>query len=362
MRIHIMNLQDGDRLTADTFSDAGLHVLGQGTVLKSEDITLLMQHRVDYVDIEPREEEITEAEFFAAAAVHSTRMNGDIPPEEEMKSQFVQTVHNYQSAFLEALTVGKFNATMVDDALQPMVEGLDEQKDVVHLLMMLERDDVNNYTHSIQVGLLSFYMATWLGYSPKECYQISRGGYLHDIGKCKVSHRIRNKTEPLTPDEQLEYQRHTIYGHDIIKSSMRDEATALVALQHHEREDGSGYPMQIKKDEIHPYTQIVSVADVYISMRSGDFGSSNPNLINNLRDIYSMGFGKLNEKPVQALMQHLLPNFIGKQVLLSNGEKGVIVMNNPSDIFKPLIKVESEQYRDLSKERSLSIDDLIINS
>lgn len=58
-----MNLQDGDRLTADTFSDAGLHVLGKGTVIRGEDITLLMQHRVDYVDIESREEEITEAEF-----------------------------------------------------------------------------------------------------------------------------------------------------------------------------------------------------------------------------------------------------------------------------------------------------------
>lgn len=89
-----------------------------------------------------------------------------------MKSQFIQTVHNYQNAFLEALTVGKFNATMVDDALQPMVEGLDEQKDVVHLLMMLERDDVNNYTHSIQVGLLSFYLANWLGYSQKRVIRL----------------------------------------------------------------------------------------------------------------------------------------------------------------------------------------------
>ncbi|MDT0122632.1 HD domain-containing protein [Paenibacillus sp. RRE4] len=370
MRIHIMNLQDGDRLTADTFSDAGLHILGKGTVIRSEDITLLMQHRVDYVDIELREEGITEAEFFAASMKHASesRSNssssgtstGEQPPEEEMKSQFLQTVHNYQNAFLEALTVGKFNATMVDDALQPMVDGLDEQKDVVHLLMMLERDDVNNYTHSIQVGLLSFYIASWLGYSQEECYKISRGGYLHDIGKCKVSLRIRNKTEPLTAEEQLELQRHTIYGHEIIKSSMTDEATALVALQHHEREDGSGYPMQLGKGEIHPYTQIVSVADIYIGMRTGKHGASNPNLINNLRDIYGMGFGKLNEKAVQALMQHLLPNFIGKQVLLSNGEKGVIVMNNASDIFKPLIKVESEQYRDLSKERTLSINELLI--
>lgn len=79
-----MNLQDGDRLTADTFSDAGLHVLGKGTVIKGEDITLLMQHRVDYVDIESREEEITEAEFFAAAAKHASGITTkEEPPEEE---------------------------------------------------------------------------------------------------------------------------------------------------------------------------------------------------------------------------------------------------------------------------------------
>lgn len=328
-----MNLQDGDRLTADTFSDAGPHILGKGTVIRSDDITLLMRHRVDYVDIELRDEGITEAEFFVASMKQtqgsSDSTNGtsskEQPPEEEMKSQFLQTVHNYQNAFLEALTVGKFNATMVDDALRPMVEGLDEQKDVVHLLMMLERDDVNNYTHSIQVGLLSFYIASWMGYSQSESYLISRGGYLHDIGKCKVSHRIRNKTEPLTADEQLELRRHTIYGHEIIKNSMTDEATALVALRHHEREDGSGFPMRLGKGEIHPYTQIVSVADIYIGMRSGNHGASNPNLINNLRDIYSMGFGKLNEKPVQALMQDSSPNFIGKQVSASAMEKKVLL-------------------------------------
>lgn len=359
LRIHILSLQDGDRLSADTFSDAGLHVLGKGTVLKSDDITLLMQHRVEYVDIVDREqgEPVANGD---TAAVDVPGISKEEPPEEEMKPQFIQTVHNYQNAFLEALTVGKFNATMVDDALQPMVDGLDEQKDVVHLLMMLERDDVNNYTHSIQVGLLSFYIAIWLGYSQAESYVISRGGYLHDIGKCKVSHRIRNKLEPFTLEEQLEYQRHTIYGHDIIKSSMTDETTALVALQHHEREDGSGYPQMLDHKDIHPYTQIVSVADVYIGMRSGKHGSSNPNLINNLRDIYAMGFGKLNGKAVQALMQHLMPNFIGKQVVLSNAEKGVIIMNNSSDIFKPLVKVESGQYRDLSKERNIDIKELKI--
>ncbi|MNY80140.1 hypothetical protein D3C86_2210540 [compost metagenome] len=62
---------------------------------------------------------------------------------------------------------------------------------------------------------------------------------------------------------------------------------------------------------------------------------------------------------VQALTGHLLPGFVGKNVQLSNGEVGTIVMNNPLDMFRPLVKVENV-FKDLSRERSLSVEEIIM--
>ncbi|WP_138493710.1 HD-GYP domain-containing protein [Paenibacillus pinistramenti] len=355
MKVSVMDLQHGDRLIQDTFNSVGLHILGKGAVIKAEDIALLLRHQVEHVEIEERAPQPG-----GAAAEVDPAAEEAVRAEKTIKPRFDFTVQNYQSAFLNALVNGHFDSSRVDHAYAPMVDELAVHKDVVRLLLMLERDDVNNYTHSIQVGTLSYYIASWLGYTKEECYQISKGGFLHDIGKCRVSLRIRYKEESLTPQEWKEYQKHTVYGYDLIQNSNMDQTTALIALQHHEREDGSGYPNGLVKQEIHPYAQIVAVADEYVSMREKNDSDKPNNLIANLKEMYALSFGKLNEKPVHTLIQHLLPNFIGKKVHLSNGEQGTIVMNNLSDMFRPLVKVDSNVYRDLSKSRSLEIEEVLL--
>jgi putative nucleotidyltransferase with HDIG domain len=329
----------------DTFNSVGLHVLPKGTIVYQEEITLLMRHRIDYVDIEPR-----------SIAMDNEGTN----LEQSLNGNFDLAIQNYESIFLEALSNGSFTQSDVDLTLQPLLEKMDEHKDVVSLLLLLEREDVGTYNHSLQVGLLSFYIATWLGYTKEERYEISRAGYLHDIGKSQIDPSILNKTGILTPEETEELKRHTSYGYDIILKSMNDEKTALVALQHHEFEDGTGYPNMLRKADLHPYTLIVAVANAYVGMTSARVNQPKQGLITVLRKVHELGFGKLNGNAVQALIGHLLPNFVGKSVQLSNGEQGTIIMNNPLDIFKPLVKVDESTFRDLSKERNLTVEEVFI--
>ena len=335
-----MDLKPGDHLRMDTFSSRGLHVLPKGSRLQLEEIAKLIQHGVDYVDIETVQEEpapSSRTSIIQAAA-----------------SSFDTTIDGFESLYMEALSKGSFNQSVVDDILQPTLSTLDKHKDVVTLLLLLDREDNYTYNHSLQVGMLSYYLASWLGYSKTECYEIGRAGYLIDIGKCRISPAILNKPGKLTPDEYEEIKLHTVYGHEIIQNSMNDPFTALVALQHHEREDGSGYPRQLTKTEIHPYAQIAAVADIYSAMTTHRVYQSKQELISVLREINSLSFGKLNGKPVQAFINHLMPNFIGKRVLLSTGDMGVIVMNNPLDVFRPLVQSEGK-FLDLSRERKIDV-------
>ncbi|OMF98930.1 HD-GYP domain-containing protein [Paenibacillus sp. FSL R7-0337] len=340
MRVHVMDLKPGDHLQMDTFSSRGLHVLPKGSRLQMEEIAKLIQHGVDYVDIDTVQEEPAPS---SRTSIIQAATNS-----------FDTMIDGFESLYMEALSKGSFNQSVVDDILQPTLSSLDKHKDVVTLLLLLDREDNYTYNHSLQVGMLSYYLATWLGYSKSECYEIGRAGYLIDIGKCRISPAILNKPGKLTPDEYEEIKLHTVYGYEIIQNSMNDPFTALVALQHHEREDGSGYPKQLTKTAIHPYAQIAAVADIYSAMTTHRVYQSKQELISVLREINSLSFGKLNGKPVQAFINHLMPNFIGKRVLLNTGDMGVIVMNNPLDVFRPLVQSEG-RFLDLSRERTIAV-------
>ncbi|WP_435921828.1 HD-GYP domain-containing protein [Paenibacillus sp. DYY-L-2] len=346
MKAHIMDLSPGDRLESDVFNDYGVLVLQKEKELTSEAIVKLMQHGIDYVHIIPQS------------------VNVEVPvavpfPEHVQKAKpyLDDAIDGFEAIFMEALSNGTFDNNKVDSLLEPMVAQLNVQKDVVSLLLAVNDKDNYTYNHSLQVGMLSYYIALWIGYTPEEAYLAGKAGYLIDIGKSKVPQEILNKPGKLTPEEFEEVKRHTIYGHDIILKSTGDELTALVALQHHERDDGSGYPKGLKQDEIHPYAKIAAVADVFSAMTSNRIYQSKQELLSVLKELNNLSFGKLSPEPTQALISHLIPNFIGKKVLLSSGEIGSIVMTNQSDFFRPLVQTDS-RFVDLSKERQTAITEV----
>lgn len=99
---------------------------------------------------------------------------------------------------------------------------------------------------------------------------LGKAAPLHDVGKIKISDSILQKPGLLTPDERIEMQRHTIYSKDIIKDIIGDieepqyiQLVEDVAMYHHERWDGEGYPLGLKGEEIPLSARIMSLADVF---------------------------------------------------------------------------------------------------
>lgn len=333
LRVHIMGLVPGDQLQDDTFNHAGVLVLQKDAMLSNEAITRLLQHNIDFVDIKEREIKLGKLADTLSSNTAYHKIN----------QQFQQAIHGFEEIFLSVLADGSYDDNKVGEMLQPMIGELVEQKDVVSLLLLLHEGSPDDYTysHSLQVGMLSYYIAKWLDYSDEEAYLVSKAGYLSDIGKCKLPPHIVNKPGKLTVEEFAEIKKHPQYSYNIIMESTRDELTARIALEHHERNDGSGYPKGLSSEEIHPYAKIVAVADVYTAMISNRVYQSKQTLLTVLKELNSLSFGKLSPEPTQALIKQMLPNFIGKKVLLSTGEVGVIIMTNQNDFFRPLIQLES---------------------
>jgi putative nucleotidyltransferase with HDIG domain len=343
MRIHVLELIEGDMLTAPAFNSYGLHILSESTLLHKDEIDKLVNHEIDYVEIAFRESQPLEP--------RSKKTRNPILTQKK----FVDAVDGIKDTFKQAITNGKIDDEQVMNNFNPLVDNFKQETDVVSLLLALSTKDDYTYQHSVQVGILSYYISKWLGHSEQEALMAGKAGYLHDIGKSQISITILNKPARLTQEEYAEMKKHTLYGYEIIKKSMDQPELALAALQHHERLNGSGYPLGIKGDKMHALSKIIAVADIYSAMISSRVYQKERDMLVVLKELHRLSFTEIDPEICITFIQNMLPHFIGKKVALSDGGVGTIILTNPADFFRPLIQVD-QKFIDLSLRRDLDIN------
>lgn len=137
-----------------------------------------------------------------------------------------------------------------------------------HNLLKMMSFDYYTYTHSVNVCTFSLALAQYTGITNVgELHQIGTGALLHDVGKTRISESILKKEAPLTEDEMDIIRKHPEWGYEIIKETdIIEQVSYYPILQHHERENGSGYPKSLKGKHIHLYSKITAIADTFDAM------------------------------------------------------------------------------------------------
>jgi HD-GYP domain-containing protein (c-di-GMP phosphodiesterase class II) len=133
-------------------------------------------------------------------------------------------------------------------------------------LLKITSYDFYTYTHSVNVGVFSILLAKHLfkGSDGHDMHELGAGFFLHDIGKVRIDPAIINKPGKVTDEEMEKIRSHPYLGYKILsETNQLTEECKVIVMQHHERENGSGYPRGLKKDEIHTYGRICCIADVY---------------------------------------------------------------------------------------------------
>jgi HD-GYP domain-containing protein (c-di-GMP phosphodiesterase class II) len=161
------------------------------------------------------------------------------------------------------------DAGMLCEARESLYEVIDcilDSDQLNQLLLTISDHDMDTYTHSVTVGVLSLLLAKkYFGSSDRHnLRELGVGFFLHDLGKIQVDPAIINKKGKLTFDELQAMRRHPLYGFNILNDA--DQLTTeckLIILEHHEKEDGSGYPYGLYGEEIHVYARICSLVDMY---------------------------------------------------------------------------------------------------
>lgn len=144
-----------------------------------------------------------------------------------------------------------------------IMEEAQDKLDVIFCIRQLRINDEQAYSHTINVAMMSSVMAKMMGFSVNVIKELTLAAFLHDIGKMRIPKKILYKDKNLTPQEIELIKKHTSLGYQIIKMMGLQEKVDEVALHHHERMDGKGYPIGLKGEKIPLYAQIVSIIDVY---------------------------------------------------------------------------------------------------
>jgi len=203
--------------------------------------------------------------------------------------------------------------------------------------------DEYTFSHSVSTTVYALVIAKQLNYSRSMMEKLAAGTLLHDMGKVMLDKKILNKQGVLEPQEYEYLKSHTTKGYEALKKCVDlSELSRIISLYHHERMDSSGYPMGIPAGELHPFTRIVAIADVYdalISDRCYRKRWSSNRAMNYLIETAETKFD-LNLVSIFIKQIAIYPN--GSLVRLSNKYVGIVKEQNKSMPLRPIVRVISD--------------------
>lgn len=333
---HEMEHLVGQRLKRDLFSPSGMLVLPAHTVLREEHLHKLAVRNSGLTTNDVHETKELEASRIVEEAI------------EQIRQIFRETHHLRRIPLIE-----------VRKRVIPAIHQAAENGSIFSLLNELQAKDDYTYRHNIAVGVIASMIGKWLKLSEANLTSLTIAATLHDIGKIKVPLHILNKPGIYTEEEFEVMKEHTLYGYELLMNTVGiSHRQALVALQHHERMDGSGYPHGLKGDEIELFSRIVAVADVFHAMTSDRAYHEAVPFYKVLGEMHRNAFGKLDPTITTLLINKIMNSLVGNQTMLSDGRQGKIVMVNPHNFANPVV-FTGDEFLDLSKMDDVNMERVI---
>ncbi|MBE5950829.1 MAG: HD-GYP domain-containing protein [Lachnospiraceae bacterium] len=234
-------------------------------------------------------------------------------------------------------------------------------KNTMHLmdtLQCLREYSDTVYIHSISVALIAHMIAAKKNYDTEEIRTLTLAGLFHDIGKLHIPVEILNKPSKLTAVEYEVVKKHPQLSYEILKKAHFPSEVLLVALLHHERCDGSGYPTAATADKITEFARIIAIADVYDAMTARRAYRSEICSFDVIEDFEQSGYQKYDTSFLLPFLESIAQSHINVKVRLSNSLVGTIVMINQHKLSRPVVNVDGT-FLDLSREKDLSIIGLL---
>lgn len=329
----------------------GRHLAESGSMLTAFVIDGLKNYGVQTLTVRFGRDEEGEADAILSPAARVAVMRLREP--DPVKVQLAAGVKQQVSKGIEYMyTVpdNKLMAGTVKSITLKLMNAIVRNKAVALNISELKTSDEYTFNHSVDVATISMIIAKAEGMSEQEIAEIGSAGLLHDIGKTRIPPEILNKPAKLTPEEFEVIKQHSRLSYDLVKKNPEISlSVAMAMLQHHEKTDGSGYPVGAMANLIHPYAKIMAVADIYdalVSTRPYKKAYTPGEAVDILLGMSSC----LDMRALQTFMKVMVLYPVDSLVKLSNGETARVVKQNANLLLRPVVVgVKSGKVYDLSK-------------
>ena len=246
----------------------------------------------------------------------------------------------------------------LDNTVEEIKNNLSLNIELLNEILDVKATDEYLYNHSLNVAVVSNLIGRWVGLEQKDLDILILAGLVHDIGKLRVDPAILNKPGKLTDEEFAEMKKHPEYSYQMLmEMGYKDNAILKAVTFHHEKEDGSGYPLKISGDKITIHAKILAIADIFDAMTSNRVYKARVSPFKVLEMFQNQNFGKLDYKIIMVFIKRFTENYVGSEVILSNNQRAKIVSLNAYEITKPLLVTSEGKFIDISREREVQILD-----
>ena len=224
--------------------------------------------------------------------------------------------------------------------LEVIIQELTANKNALVNMSDIKIFDEYTYFHSVNVAALSILQGMSLGMNQRKLYKLGMGALLHDIGKVFIAKDIISKPGALTDTEYEQMKQHSTLGSDYLRKQWEMPAESIVAvLTHHERYDGTGYPLRLPSNKQTQEGKIIAVSDVYDALTSQRPYRVALSPSEAIEHIMGNSGTLFDPEIVTTFMKRIVPYPIGSRIVLSNGQRGIVVQNNSNGLMRPSIQV-----------------------
>lgn len=359
-KINIAELAPGMTIATDIYTYNDQLILRKGLTLTDKSITRLRFYSVSFIYIEddytPQHEFLLKHEGIPTAYSDSLKSEAVFS---DFKSSFEETVLSFNHSMLALVEHNmSIDATSLLKQTLSIFDINGGDFNLFNMLHNLRTYDDDTFAHSINVALICNVFASWLDMSKEDIEIATLSGLLHDVGKLKIPESIVHKPAKLTESEYEIVKTHPTEGYRILQSLDIDPHIKNAALMHHERCNGSGYPLGLVGEQIDPFAKLVAIVDVYEATTAPRIyrGPLSPFEVIGL--FQSEGIQKYDVLYIMTFLENIINTYMHYGVVLNDGTEGTIIFINKQDLSRPIIR-SGNRFIDLTANPTLSITKII---